>query len=94
MGILVKLIHNLNEGLGLTSIVVSHDVPDTVAIADYVYLISEGKVVGQGAPEEIERSASPWVRQFLHGEADGPVPFHYPAPDYAEDLLELESPAL
>jgi len=87
MGVLVKLIHNLNDGLGLTSIVVSHDVRETAAIADYVYLISEGRVVGQGTPAEIERTASPWVRQFMHGEADGPVPFHFPAPDYAQDLL-------
>ncbi len=92
MGVLVKLIHNLNDGLELTSIVVSHDVRDTVAIADYVYLISEGKVVAQGTPEEIERTPSPWIRQFMHGEADGPVPFHFPAPDYAEDLLGTGKP--
>ena len=88
MGVLVKLIHNLNDGLELTSIVVSHDVRETVAIADYVYLISEGKIVAQGTPEEIEHTPSPWTRQFMHGEADGPVPFHFPAPDYAEDLLQ------
>ncbi|MFM8331327.1 MAG: ATP-binding cassette domain-containing protein [Candidatus Methylumidiphilus sp.] len=87
MGVLVKLIHNLNHGLGLTSVVVSHDVRETAAIADYVYLISEGRVVGQGTPEEIERSDSPWIRQFMHGEADGPVPFHFPAADYSEDLF-------
>jgi phospholipid/cholesterol/gamma-HCH transport system ATP-binding protein len=87
MGVLVKLIHNLNHGLGLTSIVVSHDVEETAAIADYIYLISEGRVVGQGTPDQIEKTGSLWVRQFMHGEADGPVPFHYPAADYAEDLL-------
>jgi len=87
MGILVKLIYDLNHSLGLTSVVVSHDVRETAAIADYIYLISEGRLVGQGTPGEIERSFSPWVRQFMHGEADGPVPFHYPAPDYADDLL-------
>ena len=87
MGVLVQLIHDLNHGLGLTSVVVSHDVRETAAIADYVYLISEGRVVGRGTPAEIERSASPWVRQFMHGEADGPVPFHFPAPDYAQDIL-------
>ena len=92
MGVLVKLIHNLNDGLGLTSIVVSHDVRETVAIADYVYLISEGKVVAQGTPEEIEQTPSPWIRQFMHGEADGPVPFHFPAPDYAQDLLGTTHP--
>jgi phospholipid/cholesterol/gamma-HCH transport system ATP-binding protein len=93
MGVLVKLIHNLNDGLGLSSIVVSHDVRETVTIADYVYLISEGKVVGQGTPEEIEETPSPWVRQFMHGEADGPVPFHFPAADYAGDLLGTGKPA-
>jgi phospholipid/cholesterol/gamma-HCH transport system ATP-binding protein len=87
MGVLVKLIYDLNHSLGLTSVVVSHDVRETAAIADYVYLVSEGRVVGQGTPAQIERSASPWVRQFMHGEADGPVPFHFPAPDYARDLL-------
>ncbi|MDD5034528.1 MAG: ATP-binding cassette domain-containing protein [Methylococcaceae bacterium] len=87
MGVLVKLIHDLNHGLGLTSIVVSHDVRETATIADYVYLISEGKVIGQGTPEQLDLSVSPWVRQFMHGEADGPVPFHYPAPAYAQDLL-------
>lgn len=92
MGVLVKLIHNLNHGLGLTSIVVSHDVRETVTIADYVYLISEGKVVAQGTPDEIEATPSPWIRQFLHGEADGPVPFHFPAPDYADDLLGAGKP--
>jgi phospholipid/cholesterol/gamma-HCH transport system ATP-binding protein len=62
-------------------------VKETASIADYIYLISEGKVVGQGTPEEIERSESPWVRQFMHGLADGPVPFHYPARNYAGDLM-------
>ena len=92
MGVLVKLIHNLNHGLGLSSVVVSHDVRETVAIADYVYLISEGKVVAQGTADEIEETASPWIRQFMHGEPDGPVPFHFPAPDYADDLLGLGKP--
>lgn len=87
MGVLVKLIHDLNDGLGLTSIVVSHDVKETASIADYIYLVSGGKIVGEGTPEQIEHSASPWIRQFMHGEADGPVPFHYPAAAYADDLL-------
>lgn len=89
MGVLVKLIHDLNRELGLTSIVVSHDVKETAAIADYIYLISGGKVVGQGTPAEIEASASPWIAQFMHGAPDGPVPFHYPAQDYATDLLGI-----
>lgn len=87
MGVLVKLIHDLNEEFGLTSIVVSHDVKETATIADYIYLISEGQVVGRGTPEQIAASDSAWVGQFMHGLADGPVPFHYPATDYAADLL-------
>lgn len=87
MGVLVQLIHDLNKELGLTSIVVSHDVKETASIADCIYLISEGKVVGRGTPEQIGISESPWVRQFMHGLPDGPVPFHYPAADYASDLL-------
>ncbi|HWP01752.1 MAG TPA: ABC transporter ATP-binding protein [Methylococcus sp.] len=88
MGVLVQLIQDLNRGLGLTSVVVSHDVRETASIADYIYLISDGKIVGQGTPEEVDRSDSPWVRQFMHGLPDGPVHFHYPAVDYASDLLE------
>ena len=87
MGVLVKLIRLLNDAMGLTSVVVTHDVPEAMGIADHLYLISEGKVVEQGTPEQLEDSASDWVRQFLHGEPDGPVPFHYPAPDYFEDLM-------
>ncbi len=87
MGVLVKLIRTLNDALGLTSIVVSHDVQETAAIADYIYLLSGGKVVGQGTPDELGRSGSEWAQQFLQGLPDGPVPFHYAAPDYAKDLL-------
>ena len=87
MGVLMKLIRTLNDALGLTSIIVSHDVKETVAIADYLYLISNGCVVEQGEPEALMRSASPWVDQFIHALPDGPVPFHYPAPSYVADLL-------
>ncbi len=86
-GALVHLIKSLNTILGLTSIVVSHDVHETAAIADYIYVISEGKVVGQGTPKEIEQSESDWVLQFMTGAADGPAHFHYPAKDYVDDLL-------
>ncbi len=86
-GIVVKLIHELNAALGLTSIVVSHDVQETAAIADYVYLLSGGKVVDQGAPDSLWESASEWSQQFLNGEPDGPVPFHYPAPAFRDDLI-------
>ena len=87
MGVLVKLIRTLNDALGLTSIVVSHDIKETASIADNIYLISNGRVVEHGAPAALDRSTSPWVEQFVHGLADGPVPFHYPAPPYEEDLL-------
>jgi len=87
MGVLVQLIRELNDALDLTSIVVSHDVAETAAISDYIYVLSGGRVVGQGSPEELDRTDSAWVKQFMQAEADGPVPFHYPAGDYAEDLL-------
>ncbi|MGZ4955131.1 MAG: ABC transporter ATP-binding protein [Methylobacter sp.] len=86
-GALVHLIKSLNTILGLTSIIVSHDVQETAAIADYIYVIAEGKVVGQGTPKEIEQSESDWVQQFMTGAADGPAHFHYPAKDYVDDLL-------
>jgi phospholipid/cholesterol/gamma-HCH transport system ATP-binding protein len=86
-GALVQLIKSLNNILGLTSIIVSHDVQETAEIADYIYVISEGKIVGQGTPKEIEQSESEWVQQFMTGAADGPVHFHYPAKDYVDDLL-------
>jgi len=88
MGALVKLIRLLNDALGLTSIIVSHDVAETAAISDYVYVISQGRVVGHGTPEALEKTDSDWVRQFMQGLPDGPVPFHYPAPAYREDLLD------
>jgi len=87
MGILVKLIDDLNHALGITSIVVSHDVAETASIADYVYLVSGGKVVEHGTPDALKHSSSDWTRQFLDGLPDGPMPFHYPAVDYREDLL-------
>ena len=87
MATLVTLIKSLNTTLNLTSIIVSHDVKETAAIADYIYVISQGKVVGAGTPEEIKNSDSRWVQQFMHGEADGPVRFHFPAKDYVEDLF-------
>jgi phospholipid/cholesterol/gamma-HCH transport system ATP-binding protein len=87
MGILVKLIRELNDALGLTSIVVSHDVRETAAIADYIYLLSHGKVVEHGKPEALWDSSLEWSRQFLEGRPDGPAAFHYPAPDFRDDLL-------
>ncbi len=93
MGVLVKLIKSLNESVGVTSVIVSHDVPETLSIADYIYVISNGRVIGQGAPAEVMKSASPEVRQFMCGEPDGPVPFHYPSRGYREDLLHEGLPA-
>ncbi len=88
MGVLVKLIKLLNDALGLTSIIVSHDIKETAAIADYIYLLSEGRIIARGSPQELEHCPSEWARQFIHALPDGPVPFHYPAPDYGEDLLD------
>ena len=86
MGVLLKLIKQLNQVLGLTSVIVSHDVSETLSIADYVYVIAESKIVGQGTPLEIENHSSSWIQQFINGLADGPVPFNYPAKTYREDL--------
>ena len=87
MGVLVSLIRAVNQTLGLSSVVVSHDVAETLSIADHVYLIAGGEVVGRGTPAELQETRSPWVRQFLDARADGPVPFHQPGPDIAEDLF-------
>lgn len=86
MGMLVQLIKRLNDALGLTSIIVSHDVHETAAIADFIYLVADGKVVGSGTPAELLSSEEPKVKQFFHGLPDGPVPFHYPAAEFGADL--------
>jgi phospholipid/cholesterol/gamma-HCH transport system ATP-binding protein len=91
MGVIVRLIRELNDSLGLTSIIVSHDVEEVSSVSDQSYLISEGRVVAYGTPEELEQNKSAWVRQFMKGLSDGPVPFHYPAPDLASELLGGES---
>ncbi|ADC63747.1 ABC transporter ATP-binding protein [Allochromatium vinosum] len=87
MGMLMALIRQLNDASGLTSILVSHDVRETASIADYLYVIFEGRVVAQGTPDALAADRSEWVRQFMDGLPDGPVHFHYPAPELAEDLL-------
>lgn len=87
MGVLVRLIRLLNDALGLTSVVVSHDLAETASIADYLYVVGDAQVLGQGTPDELMNSDNPRIRQFMQGIADGPVPFHYPAPDYRHDLL-------
>ena len=82
----LRLIRTLNDTLGITSILVAHEFAAVSRVVDQVYLIAAGKVVAHGAPAELARGESPWTRQFFGGESDGPVPFHYPARDYALDL--------
>ncbi len=79
MGITARLIRDLNDALNATSIIVTHDVPETFAIADYVYMISSGRIAAEGTPQELSASTDPYVQQFIKGEPDGPVAFHYPA---------------
>ncbi len=90
MGVLVKLIRSLNDASKLSSIVVSHDVQETSEIADHIYVISNGKVIESGSPDAMMNSDLEWTRQFMHGHADGPVPFHFPAKSLAEDLWEQQ----
>ena len=89
MGVVVRLIRRMNDALGLTSIVVTHDVAATAVFADCSYLISGGKVVGAGTPKDLQDHRSDVVKQFMQGLADGPVPFHYPGPEYADQLLDM-----
>jgi phospholipid/cholesterol/gamma-HCH transport system ATP-binding protein len=86
MGVTANLIRQLNDVLGSTSILVSHDVNESFSIADYVYFLSQGKIVAHGTPAEMSASTDPYVKQFVNAEMDGPVPFHYPGKSLAEDL--------
>ncbi|MFP4294237.1 MAG: ABC transporter ATP-binding protein [Halothiobacillaceae bacterium] len=86
MGVLVRLIESLNEALGMSSILVSHDVPEVLSIARMAYVIADGQVVGAGSPEQLRQHDSPWVCQFIRGEPDGPLPFHYPGRSLAADF--------
>jgi len=86
LGITARLIRDLNTALGATSILVTHDVEETFAIADYVYFIANGRIGAQGTPDELNRSSDPFVRQFLDASPDGPVPFHYPGADLVDDF--------
>jgi phospholipid/cholesterol/gamma-HCH transport system ATP-binding protein len=88
MGIIVRLIRRLNDALGITSIVVSHDVQEVGSIADYSYLLDGGRAVASGTTAELNASADPVVRQFMQGSSEGPVSFHYPAPDYRKSMLD------
>jgi phospholipid/cholesterol/gamma-HCH transport system ATP-binding protein len=85
-GVIVRLIRELNDSLGATSIIVTHDVQEALGVVDYVYFMAAGRIIAQGRPEAIRASAEPFVHQFVNGELDGPVPFHYPAPDYRAEL--------
>ncbi|ELY2796980.1 phospholipid ABC transporter ATP-binding protein MlaF [Cronobacter dublinensis] len=87
MGVLVKLISELNSALGVTCVVVSHDVPEVLSIADYAYIVADKRIVAQGSAQALQENTDPRVRQFLDGIADGPVPFRYPAGDYHHDLI-------
>ena len=86
LGTAARLIRKLNDALGITSIVVSHDVEETFRIADQVVILADGKVAAQGTPDEIRASTDPLVRQFVGADADGPVQFHYPGPSVEQDF--------
>jgi phospholipid/cholesterol/gamma-HCH transport system ATP-binding protein len=87
MGVLVQLIRLLNDALDLTSVLVSHDIPEALSICDHAVILADGVVIGEGPPDELKQSGSPLVRQFLNGLPDGPVPFHYPANNFETDLI-------
>ena len=86
MGVIGQLIRRLNDTLGATSIIVTHDVAEALDLVDYVYFMSDGVILTHGTPEDLRASDKPFVHQFVYGETDGPMPFHYPAEDYARDL--------
>ena len=86
LGITANLIRRLNDATGATSLIVSHDVTECFQICDYAYLLSSGRVVAHGTPQELQESTDPEVRQFIRGEPDGPVRFHYPSPPIAQEL--------
>ena len=90
LGIVGQLIRRLNDALGITSIVVTHDIYESLKIVDYIYFVSEGRIIAEGTPDEVRASRDPFVRQFVDGQPDGPVPFHYPAPaierEFAADV--------
>jgi phospholipid/cholesterol/gamma-HCH transport system ATP-binding protein len=89
MGVLLELIRTVNTALGITSVIVSHDLQEAISISDYLVVISEGVVVEAGSPEQLNASESTWIQQFLQGKPDGPVPFQAPAPDYETQLLGI-----
>ena len=93
LNVVCNLIRTLNDALGATSILVSHDVYECLQIVDYLYFVSEGRIMGEGTPDEVRASTDPFVRQFVHGETDGPVPFHYASRPYPVDVGLAARPA-
>ncbi len=91
LGVVGQLIRELNDALGITSVVVTHDVYESLKIVDYLYFVSEGRIIAQGTPEQVKASQDPFVRQFVDGAPDGPVPFHYPARPYSDELAAYAS---
>ncbi len=91
MGVIGQLIRRLNDSLGATSIIVTHDVAEALQLVDYVYFMSDGVIITQGTPEKLRVSDKPFVHQFVHGETDGPMPFHFPADDYGRDLYARDA---
>jgi phospholipid/cholesterol/gamma-HCH transport system ATP-binding protein len=89
LGVIARLVRTLNDSLGQTSIIVSHDVQECFDIVDYVYMMSPARVVAHGTPAELRRSGEAFVKQFVRGETDGPIPFHFPAPPYEADLAAV-----
>ena len=94
LNVICNLIRTLNDALGSTSVVVTYDVPEAVKLADYLYVMGEGRIVGHGPTKEMLASDDPFVRQFLHAQPDGPVPFHFPARPIAEELELAPVPGL
>ncbi|HXT04721.1 MAG TPA: ABC transporter ATP-binding protein, partial [Casimicrobiaceae bacterium] len=86
LGIVGQLVRKLNDALGITSVVVTHDIYESLKIVDYIYFVAEGRIVAQGTPDEVRQSKDSFVRQFVDGEPDGPVPFHYPARAVTEEF--------
>ena len=86
LSVIGQLIRALNDALGATSIIVTHDVQESLKIVDYIYFVADGRIIAQGTADEVRSSQVPYVHQFVWGETDGPVPFQYPAPDYASHL--------
>ena len=85
-GVIARLVRDLNDAMGASSIIVTHDVQEALGVVDYVYFMADGRVIAQGTPQEIRASTEPFVNQFVNGKSEGPVPFHYPAADYGADL--------